>query len=207
MNWLRQWPGSASYPPGACGVDLLANARTNVMGSLHLRFSALALPPTWWSSMIADNLGVTSSVLAADVAAMGEALRFPSQVGKVQLTASIGPSAKSVRAHHELLGESMRRFLSGPAMTGAANAIVTSHDDHGGLHWRSPQRDPALTTPSGHGRPTARCRVGAGDGARWRRRAIRRAGPQRRVGRLEAPPTWVAESRAPPDARDATRDT
>ena len=116
--------GIGKLSTGALGVDLLANARTNVMGSLRLQFSALALPPTWWSSMIADNLGVTAR-MAADVAAMGEALRFPSQVGKVRADGIHRAVGQVVSAHHELLGESMRRFLSGPAMTGAANAIVT----------------------------------------------------------------------------------
>jgi DNA-binding MarR family transcriptional regulator len=105
-------------------IEAFGKSRADLLGSLVLQVSALKLPPAWWSSMVADNLGITARV-AADVEAMGDALRMSSRLPAARANGIERAVKHVVSAYHDLLSDSMRRYLSGPPVPQAASAIVT----------------------------------------------------------------------------------
>jgi hypothetical protein len=105
-------------------IGLLTKARADVFDSMSLQFAALAQPPAWWSSMIADNLSMTSRV-AADVAAITDALALPWRLGPSSMRRLHIGIEQVVAAHHSLLESSLPGLLRSEADAGAAGVVVT----------------------------------------------------------------------------------
>ena len=104
-------------------IGKFAEAQGDVLDSLRIQMSALAMTPNWWTSTVADNLSVTAR-MAGDIATIRDALSFPSE----HLIARSLDIQRAVRqvvgAHHEHLGSSMARLLAGPVVPEAASVIV-----------------------------------------------------------------------------------
>jgi hypothetical protein len=105
-------------------VRSLAKARADILGSMSMQLAAVARPLNWWSSMLADNLATTSRV-AADVAAITEALALSSQslVSSSAHRLQLGVG-QVVGAHHRHMAASMEGLLTGLANPAAADLIL-----------------------------------------------------------------------------------
>jgi hypothetical protein len=108
---------------GKLDTSLLFQARTDVLDSMNLQLTALAGSHRWWSSMVADNLGITSRI-AADVAAMTEAMRLGSTIKRSSadhLQLAVG---RVVHAHNQFLDATMDRLVHGPIGPNAPGMIL-----------------------------------------------------------------------------------
>jgi hypothetical protein len=117
-------PMNPAFKSALSGLQLLTKARVDVFSSMSMQLSALARPPDWWSSLIADNLAMTSRV-AADVAAITDSLALPSRLERSSAHRIQLGVGQVVAAHNRLLESSLAGLLNSPAGPRAAGIIVT----------------------------------------------------------------------------------